>query len=924
MWASDEWPDGEELSEADMADRRVGDTIGAAEAEAWLGAVGVPLMAADGDPAAERRIVAEGVVRWGDRLNSFFGYLAEQAPGDPRFARWQDLARELFADFALGKRITDRFDEDERRVRLALDRFDDPGLHPLFRRMLAQHMLALPRGHPLRDVARAARVLDEVRSAYRTAQDREGELATLALVIEHELVADDELLPLIDRGEELLRDEPGARYGRRFLLAVTGLAAARAIAARDSGDRDQRQRWATRHLEVTERLRAAEPGDRSLHLQLGLSYELLDRLGEAASVFEAAAEGLGKSGRTLAMRNAGRLWANAGEWRRAVVALRSVLDDLVAQAVTDLRWDGEGDDGEFARLGLQLAWAHAKLDEWGEAVDALDRLRSPRFRARRSWRDSTAGRELLDLERSLWADQRGVPVPGPERPFDVLGDVAPRTALLEAYRQVRTELDESVAATPSPADVRAVLRPGEVLLTLGVTGRGTFAAALAGPTGSTDGAPGWRGRRDETWPLGRWKELFAGSEVGFVYAVGAPELGLDGSRALNHLLGGFEDFLTGAVGELLPADAERVTVVAHGLLHLVPFWAAPRLAECRVRTAPSIAQLVAARRRPVRALTGRAVICADPTGDLPGTRLEASVARTHLERLGLRTGLISGPDATEDRVGAAVNGAALFHFCGHGVGDVLDPAKAALLMAPDPGLVGDTDPFAALVAQVDEAAWRPSATDQDTRSTATPAGRLTERSARAGRWVERWLEAGPTTTLWAHYLDGRLTRLAERWSAGDLLVDHRFEGCRLAVLSACSSAVGSLSLDVDECSGLPAALDLAGVDVVVATTWPVADGLALLFTDMFYEALTEAEGRVDVADLVDSLRRTMRRLPLSQALDWLDGLRQRADTPWVRLSLEAYARRLRADGRPSPFSEAWEWASFGVFGGDAVEVGGSS
>ena len=82
-------------------------SIGAEEVRMWFDRVGRPLIDA-GDPTAEREILAEAVLRWGDRSGAFLDQLVELAPDDPRFARWQATAEEMFVDFITGVSITDR------------------------------------------------------------------------------------------------------------------------------------------------------------------------------------------------------------------------------------------------------------------------------------------------------------------------------------------------------------------------------------------------------------------------------------------------------------------------------------------------------------------------------------------------------------------------------------------------------------------------------------------------------------------------------------------------------------------------------------------------------------------------------------------------------------------------------------------------
>ena len=58
---------------------------------------------------------------------------------------------------------------------------------------------------------------------------------------------------------------------------------------------------------------------------------------------------------------------------------------------------------------------------------------------------------------------------------------------------------------------------------------------------------------------------------------------------------------------------------------------------------------------------------------------------------------------------------------------------------------------------------------------------------------------------------------------------------KLAVLSACQTAVSEFRHVPDESTGFPSAMLLAGIPGIVGTMWPVDDTATTLFCDRFYE-----------------------------------------------------------------------------------------
>jgi CHAT domain-containing protein len=179
---------------------------------------------------------------------------------------------------------------------------------------------------------------------------------------------------------------------------------------------------------------------------------------------------------------------------------------------------------------------------------------------------------------------------------------------------------------------------------------------------------------------------------------------------------------------------------------------------------------------------------------------------------------------------AAVRHAGLVHLSSHGQSVITSPDDSALLLAPPPSL--RDDPFPAWLDSAED--WR-DVNEEERRARVPGVGALSELRVLDGEWVERTMELPGRRTIWSLQRGGQLRALAERWSAADLFVDDAFASCVLAVLSACESALSGMNIGVDEQSGLPAALTLAGTGTVIATQWPVDEGVAAVSVALLYE-----------------------------------------------------------------------------------------
>ena len=579
----------------------------------------------------------------------------------------------------------------------------------------------------------------------------------------------------------------------------------------------------------------------------GAIAEISNNPAEAAALFALAVDTSTPSdesyGRAAIMETRYRM--ELGEHERVIRNLTPIIPALEEKYLTAVEDSVVAEAGErFSETCGALAFAHAHLNQWDEAIRSLERSKSLRLRYRAALRRSPAGKRLLELEAKLYALSRGVPLAAAEFEAEQTEDwlaakVSLRNKVLEAYRTQRPRLSPELLAAPAVGDIARSLGADEAVVVLGVVKRGgtLLAVICLGDEGQPSGC-----FLLEDWPLRRWVPLFAGEqEDGWLYALGAPELRLDHRPPLLRLLAGVDEVIGQTLRPLLrKRKVRRLTIIPHAWFHLVPFWALPSLETYDVMIAASSAHFMQARHA-AEQVGLRALVVADPTQDLPASLAEADAVTRHLARLNFDVTRLDSEHATENAVVAALPGVSVFHFCGHGRSDTDNPDRSALLMSPQlsdvPAAVGASDPLEHFAAAAQD--WQAEA--EDWRSADLPGyGRLYEQVNAEGQPMERRIEYGERGSLWGSYRDGRLARLAEMWSAGDILIDSPLGDCRLAFLSACEAGSGSIVTEVEEYSGLPAALQLAGVSTVVCSLWPVGDALTAFYVDLFYRTLAEA------------------------------------------------------------------------------------
>ncbi len=151
----------------------------------------------------------------------------------------------------------------------------------------------------------------------------------------------------------------------------------------------------------------------------------------------------------------------------------------------------------------------------------------------------------------------------------------------------------------------------------------------------------------------------------------------------------------------------------------------------------------------------------------------------------------------------------------------------------------------------------------------------------------------------------------DRLTIEQLLPVLRRHPRRLAILSACETALTRSTVTPDESLGFPAALLHNGTGSVLATLWPVDDAASALLVGRFYGEWL-AEGAAPAL----ALRRAqnwLRRVRVDELMELLRGLR---DEPAPVGPMAARCRTLLRGLPPDhcPCAEPWFWAAFTVSG----------
>jgi hypothetical protein len=883
----------------------------------------------DTPPGQQHDALAHNVVEFGLSLVSSLRRVAADPVAAGFRAADQELltelagqAPQLLRDWLSGERITARADEGERRV-LVLKRLaaEDP-LDSVLGRLAADAILRLPAGHELRDLAFARHVLlGQADRARESGGDVNDLLMSVFYLLHHDLIAPEEFAPLIDDAIAVVGDRtPDCVVVGDLLEAAHNYCIVRAgeelVADGDPAV------WMGR----AERLLAVAC-DQRFGLRLGsrliaMRARQLDIADNAEQAAEAYAEFIAasdpKAGKVLwAVLSEATLRLQTGEYQRVLDRLTPLTQDLLDRYLTAVT------DTDIAEAGLAhgraialMASALTHLDRLEAAICLIDTAKSARLRYRVALRQHPAQAEILELERAIVAASRGTAAgTGHDVPTDE-PSLLLRTRLLEQYRRLRPSLGDRVGRIRPVAEIASVLEPGEGVVVLAAFDDMTT-VSLVTPAATLITVT------LRAWPWSRWDSLLDGPGGWRQFLArqpGAHQPETTGQAALDRLTQTVDRALGESILELIKRAGEgtrKIAIVPHRWLHLIPYWALPSLAALPVLVFSSVDELVTSRSSPPQAAAGQdCLVIANPTGDLLCSDSETeSVA--HMGVSGPLV-VLPGGQATASAIATSLQSAAFFHFSGHAYSDHGDPDRSALLVAPS--LERALDPFPGWVSAAAE--WR-SVGDGWQITDIPGTGRLSERRNPQTQHVERRMERGSSPTLYARYVDGRLRRLGELWSVGDILALGQRSPCRFAFLSACESGVaGGKSSYIDEYGGLPAALRLGGVNSLICSLWEVDEGFTALYADLFYTLV--AADRIDPVDLVRQVGRWLREARKPEILQRLDRLTDQARerSPRAAMALEAYRAKIDKERGNVPYSGAWEWASFYAIGGGVIDLEG--
>jgi CHAT domain-containing protein len=788
----------------------------------------------EGDPAE----LAGGLLVCG---LAFIDRLRDLADEDNAWLGVLSQACNLAVEWLRGVPLSARSDEPELRAQFAHDVLPPDSRGERTDVIAARVLLSLPSGHPLRDTPAQVSVQRQGMLRSRRADDADGELEAVAYLLHHAAPARRTALRLDRRGQLVV---PRAHEGiaAQFWASRAGYYSRLALASTSAS---ARRRWAGEALTSAGRLTADE------HLSIPSATVLLvqavatEAAGDheiAAELYERAANELVDSGTDLeSLISAGLLRVTTGHPEIAVGLLRRALPRLAHQDALALT-AGEVTHigGQLTRVASALALEECVAGRWSAGLTALDWAKSLRLRHQLELRQSAEADELLRLEQLEFAMERGAGwiyrgVDGTEfntenPPYRTEYWLAPEVRLRQAVREQRAAAVR-IPESPDPFEVAGHLGDNEAVLVVGLAERGTIAAVLA-RSDRTRPTAGWV---DTTWPASRWSTLMSclpHTPAGPVIGPILDELGQVLGMRVAEVLGGH--------------GVRRLYVVPHLWLHSIPFHSVPGLSEFDVLHLPSLSSLIR-RQAGSSSVNGESIVVGNPTGDLTLAGLEAFLVAERLSAVGMPVLLRRESEAVRDEVRRP--GCTLLHFVGHGRSDAVDPQRAALMLchqAATARVADGRDPLTEMAGDVRD--WV-EVNNHIREAVIRPAGTL--REIRRDDTVERIFEHTERMTVVIRWRGSRAVA-ADLWSVGEITAAGDLTQCRLAVLTACDAAAATNGPDLlDESSGLPAALMLAGVDTVVAPLRPIAEDTALLFADRFYDILTADEpdrtGRVDAA-----------------------------------------------------------------------------
>jgi CHAT domain-containing protein len=164
---------------------------------------------------------------------------------------------------------------------------------------------------------------------------------------------------------------------------------------------------------------------------------------------------------------------------------------------------------------------------------------------------------------------------------------------------------------------------------------------------------------------------------------------------------------------------------------------------------------------------------------------------------------------------------------------------------------------------------------------------------------------------------------AAKLTVGDLLARQLLSGSRLAVLSACQTAIADFTQLPDEFVGLPAGFLQAGAPTVIGSLWPVADiSTALLMIELYRRHRNPPPGEpLDPARALRQAQLWLRGVSAGELTDVFAKYKAAApDAPTAARMAYATAREqfvnfaVNPDPASKPFANAYHWAAFSCYG----------
>lgn len=875
--------------------------ISAEEAESHLDYV-KRMLAATSDAELDEAL-ADEILDFAHRTLFVWHYLSNMAPDDqkPFYEEVLGKATSMYARWMKGASLTDRPGEAERRALAGLMMLEErPDLRHLHH-YAAQAILELPEGHQRRDTALARKAVIEELAWLREQGEATPWVAlagAIGVAYRERYATDDEMLSW----EEWVAEAAPhleAQDALRMWASVEGYYT-------DLADTDE-ARWMVEARRIRGVIEAL-PMTPELRAESYLSAARLytrdadqQRIGDLyKQALDTGAFGA-KVERMIATKEA-RIRTRHDRPERVVELLEPRLEEYEGEYITAIRdEDRKAAGNECGEASALLAFALAKLGRWKEAVETIERGKCLRQRYTLAVRQTPQAAKLLEIEGELYSLSRGLE---PEKPTEAVEQVrdwfaqglSPEVKLQEEYRKLLPKISGRMSHA-SLAEMAAGLREDEAALSLGLWWPGLIAALVV--NGNED--PVWTElREDVTQPdVGEWLVGAEGASEGFLLALERGVVEANPRPSLERLLSILDETIGKPVAAVLQQRGlKRLVVLPHNFLRLAPLWALESWSEFEVRMAPGAFALLNNQRPVVR---GQALIVANPTLDLPLAATEAAVAAERLAAAGLATRVLKGTEATEGAVADALKESSLLHFAGHGIASLTNGSMSALLLSP----VWKETPLADASALL----------ELESKVGEMPQVIVDREEGSSRRKI--FYEYAQRGTLYAEGEGDTALLAGELWRAGDILVQGTLEGCGLAFLCACSSGLGAIEA-LEEASGLPAALAVAGVGCVISTGWPVADEITVMFADEFYaRALPDGEGVMDVVAAVRGAATALRTMGREEAEQRVEALALKAADKGAKFRLRMFAKRL-SKGADHPFAHPFDTGAFYVTGSAEV------